>query len=338
MSNVNEIKTRIKHKTDTLDNWIKNDPVLYSGELAIVKLDDNACRIKVGDGVSNFSQLDFVDSRINIGTLDNINTTDSLSIIKITENDYNNLVFKNQIDENTLYVIDSENLNAYDKPIHNVGNPELLFDAANKNYVDTLVNSTSAETLNQTKNYTDTLVNSISVETLTQANEYTDELCSSLSTAVDTFITDNNIIHNELSTNIENKIYISDEENGERFTDLSIIKITEHDYNALVSIGQLNKGVLYIVESENINAYGKTINNVGTPVLSSDAVNKDYVDILSATLSADLKYAIITNSNAITTKSTIFLCNNDEAQFNSSLSIITVTPEEYTAKLINNKI
>jgi hypothetical protein len=83
-----------------------------------------------------------------------------------------------------------------------------------------------------------------------------------------------------LETNIDNKIYISDTENGERFTDLSVIKLTEDDYNTLVYTGQIDKDALYVVENENLNAYGKTINNVGTPELSSDAANKDYVDTL----------------------------------------------------------
>lgn len=62
------LKTRIQNKYDSYTNWTTNDPVLLSGEIAIVTMptaaDDinqvPAVLFKVGDGTSKFSELKFV--------------------------------------------------------------------------------------------------------------------------------------------------------------------------------------------------------------------------------------------------------------------------------------
>lgn len=59
------LKTRIKLKYDTLANWVKNDPVLLEGELAVATIPEAApankqlppVMFKVGDGASKFSEL-----------------------------------------------------------------------------------------------------------------------------------------------------------------------------------------------------------------------------------------------------------------------------------------
>lgn len=55
-----QINSRIKQRCDTLQNWLSNDIVLLSGELAVVDCGVQI-RFKVGDGSSKFSQLKFID-------------------------------------------------------------------------------------------------------------------------------------------------------------------------------------------------------------------------------------------------------------------------------------
>lgn len=47
------------NKIDTEENWIAENPVLLSGELAIVKCGDGNIKIKFGDGVSSYNSLSF---------------------------------------------------------------------------------------------------------------------------------------------------------------------------------------------------------------------------------------------------------------------------------------
>ena len=41
---------------------------------------------------------------------------------------------------------------------------------------------------------------------------------------------------------------------------------------------KIENDALYLVESDNIDAFQKTVSNVGNPVEANDAANKQYVD------------------------------------------------------------
>lgn len=60
MANSQTLLTRIAQRTDTSANWLKNDPVLYRGEIAIT-LDEGATpKIKIGvDGLKKWSEIDY---------------------------------------------------------------------------------------------------------------------------------------------------------------------------------------------------------------------------------------------------------------------------------------
>lgn len=53
------IDTRIRHKKDTSANWESNNPVLLENELILVEMNDGEIRIKIGDGISAYSDLPF---------------------------------------------------------------------------------------------------------------------------------------------------------------------------------------------------------------------------------------------------------------------------------------
>lgn len=66
-------KTRIQLKYDTYENWITNNPVLKSGEIAIATVpvgDSNnvstslpAVLFKVGDGSTQYKNLNFISAK-----------------------------------------------------------------------------------------------------------------------------------------------------------------------------------------------------------------------------------------------------------------------------------
>lgn len=53
------INARIKHKKDSSTNWETNNPVLLENELILVEMNDGEIRIKIGDGISAYSDLPF---------------------------------------------------------------------------------------------------------------------------------------------------------------------------------------------------------------------------------------------------------------------------------------
>lgn len=59
-----------------------------------------------------------------------------LSVCQISLAEYTALAKADQCEENTLYMVESDNCTAFGTKIQDVGEPELPTDAATKNYVD----------------------------------------------------------------------------------------------------------------------------------------------------------------------------------------------------------
>lgn len=132
-----------------------------------------------------------------------------------------------------------------------------------------------------------------------------DETLNGLRTDVNTISTDLDKeierakgIEETLSNEISTKVFIKDI-NSETYKDgaygnLSVIKINEEEYIEKVANGTLlNDGVLYVISSDHINAYGQKIVNLAEPTVDSDAATKNYVD----TTVADSKLTAIELNN-----------------------------------------
>lgn len=75
------------------------------------------------------------------------------------------------------------------------------------------------------------------------------------------------------------QIYIDDRISGVRgYNDISVTKLWEDDYAALVSSGQAISNMVYITQQTYIDAYGGQVKHVAEPTVSSDAATKHYVD------------------------------------------------------------
>lgn len=93
------------------------------------------------------------------------------------------------------------------------------------------------------------------------------------------------IVDNELSSAISSKIWIEDRVDPESINgpaDLSIMKLDNDDFNEYVALSsdRMSSDVLYIVESEFIEAYGQVLSNLSTSGVEgvSEAANVDYVE------------------------------------------------------------
>ena len=107
-----------------------------------------------------------------------------------------------------------------------------------------------------------------------------------------------------LSAAISSTVYI---ENGsETFNQLSVVKISKSEFDAKVGSGSpLQGNVLYVVDSNVIDAYGQQMKNLGDPTELGDATNKKYVDdSLTATAHA-LSTDYNTKIDAITSDKTV---------------------------------
>lgn len=103
-----------------------------------------------------------------------------------------------------------------------------------------------------------------------------------------------------LSVDLSNKIYIEDrvDETISGTTDLSIIKLGKDEFDEGVALGTMpfSGNIMYVVDSDYIDAYGEQLCNLTMPEDSvpTVATNKHYVDSLCASLSNTVKLSVET--------------------------------------------
>ena len=120
------INVRIALKRDTSANWTNYNPVLLNGELILVDTAEGQLRAKIGDGIKTYTQLPFTDEALRalITEVDNNNSAvvvtkngesrllDTFNIVKLTQEEYEELEASNSLDPDVLYLTEggSENI------------------------------------------------------------------------------------------------------------------------------------------------------------------------------------------------------------------------------------
>lgn len=145
------IKTKILQRIDTETNWKNVNPILLNGEIAFVQTENDNIQMKIGNG-NHYNDIPFftkdkinelsskIDSKISI----NSQLVDTVNIRYISRDDYYELVnSETGALSNEIYIISSDNLNAYDQKIENVADGEKDTDAVNlgqlKNYINNII-------------------------------------------------------------------------------------------------------------------------------------------------------------------------------------------------------
>jgi hypothetical protein len=235
------------------------------------------------------------------------NIVPTLEVVHISQDDYHDLVSANKIDDSTLYIVSSDNLNVYGEKIINVAYPENDSDAATKKYVDDL-------SIN--------LKNDIKIPTKT--SELSNDSDFTTRTELNKVKTATNNLSNELKT--KSTITID----GVK-SDLSVVHISKDDYHELVVNETIDNSTLYIVSSDNLNTYGEKITNVLSGEDDTDATNvaqvKSYIN--------DLKTDIDENINILNefVEKKVYI----DGQY-SDLSILRVNSDEYHNLVANNQV
>lgn len=76
-----KLKTRIRHKIDTEENWIRYNPILRSGEIGFTSDGEHKNWFKLGDGETHWTELQYAYSEF----MANLISVDNLTI-EMTEN------------------------------------------------------------------------------------------------------------------------------------------------------------------------------------------------------------------------------------------------------------
>lgn len=88
MANKKEFFTRIQHKHDTEENWLKaTNFIPLVGEIIVYDADEtyNFARIKIGDGITKVNDLPFEGMDLPFITVDDIDTICGSSIQAASE-------------------------------------------------------------------------------------------------------------------------------------------------------------------------------------------------------------------------------------------------------------
>ena len=249
-------------------------PLAYisSAILSVVDV-TNALSVNFGNvydknkGQSLSTQLDnlstAIDNKIYIGIHDGneLSTISSdLSVIKLTNKQYADLLNDNKVSSNSIYIIEDKYIDAYGQIISNATNSKI-------NEILTSYAHTSAISSNLTGYSEAATVKLVSALTIGEVGALSD----SLSTTVDS-------ISAGLSNAISSKIWIKDptvaELSAGKHSDLSVIKLTPNDYITKLTSDTICAQTLYVLCADYVDAFGQVISNaVNTSAAYSDSLS-----------------------------------------------------------------
>lgn len=326
-----QISSRIRQRKDTLQNWSSNNIVLLDGELAIVDCGAQT-RFKIGNGISAFNQLAFVD--------ENQLSTKAL--------------YANEIQAHAI----SQGTQAHSTPFGLAAGYRL---SANGNYSQALgfkSQTSVGHDFSFAWNGDDQTFSYLGDDYYTSHGKGTFSI-NPLSGLSGFYIGEQSLAQtiDGLSNSIDKKIFIDNRISGiSGYSDLSIVRLSSNEYANLLTSNALLSNAIYIVEDAFTNAYGEQIKNVGAPIDLSDATTKEYVDSsISNSLSdfykkfetssaIEISNALSTYGDKITDVSNhinqkVFIADNiSSISSYSDLSIIKLSSDEYVNLLISNAL
>ena len=225
------IKTKILQRIDSESNWKTQNPVLSSGEIAFVRT-ENGTFMKVGQD-QRYLETPFHSNVI----VDNAPVS-AFGVVNIGQEEYEQLVIAGLVNENTLYVVSGDHMDAFGDQLKNLSGGTDENDAATFGQLSSGISGLSAWA-----------VSSFITSHQSLSSYYTKSQTDAL-------------ISGKSSTYVD----------GQR-TDLSVMHISQSDYHELVASGDVLSGMLYIVSSDGIDAYGQRLSNLADAQEISDAVN-----------------------------------------------------------------
>ena len=223
------INARIALKRDTSANWTNYNPVLLNGELILVDTAEGQLRAKIGDGTKTYTQLPFTDEALRalITDVDNNNSAvvvtkdgesrllDTFNIIKLSEEEYKQLVDSNTLDPDALYLTEGE------------GEGEEKYS---KVVLKDLINDSEDEVLE-----------TLNIVRLSQ-EEYDDLASNDLLDPQAIYLTE--------GYNSGVRIFVTDNGVSNEVDKFEVIKLTQYEYDTLVGSGLYNPDTLYVITDQ----------------------------------------------------------------------------------------
>ena len=296
---------KISLRSDSLENWISQDPVLKNGELVMVNdISADLIRFKIGNGVSAFMQLPYVNEKKVITDFAKVKRTESQYFSQGVNNFVSPLGFAagNYITADSSFAqvlginacspeghdysfvwngdgsgtIGVQSYRSHGEGTFNV-NP---VSGVNGFYIGNqtlsgILSSTcqpkgnylSSNALDGYKTYNNT------VTSLTAQSGFKTYADAKSSLSSDGYAT-------QAQLDVKSSVSVDNQR-----ADVNILHISQEDYSRLVANNEILSNFVYVVSGDYVNAYGQQVKNLAVPTDPNDAATKNYVDQEIANLS-----------------------------------------------------
>ena len=214
-----------------------------------------------------------IDSKIHIGTGDALTSVSAdLSVIKLTNKEYANLLNNNRVSSNSIYIIEDSYIDSYGQIISNATNSNI--DEILSSYAHT--SAISSDLAGYSEAATVKLVSAL---TIGKVGALSDSLSSTVNAISDSLSNTVSSISSDLSSAISSKIYIQDPtvselSAGAYDVNLSVIKLTPNDYITKLTSDTICAQTLYVLCADYVDAFGQVISNaVNTSAAYNDSLS-----------------------------------------------------------------
>ena len=287
---------RIALRTDDEKNWASSNPILKTGELAIVKTASNNIKMKVGDGIQKFNELQYLNDELvetSFLSADEVSAT-SLSVRCISQG-YNTKSSPTSLATGILAEAEANFgvVHGIEAKIKNGDDYAFVFNGTNLPGIADRYTSHGEGTfnINPLSGLSGIYIGDTRIDNLLATEEKLNSVAARIPTKTSQLSNDSNFLtaHQDISQiaqEIADKVKVGNYyETLSAIQTLSVVNIAENDYYDLVANDKIDETTIYIVSSDFINAYGQQMKNLDAPVDDNDAATKNYVDQEIANLS-----------------------------------------------------
>lgn len=280
---------RIALRTDDEKNWVSSNQILNAGELAIVKTANNNIRIKVGNGIQTFNELQYLNDNLVATSLlsaDEVSAT-SLSARCISQG-YNTKSSPTSLATGILAEAEANFgvVHGIEAKIKKGDDYAFVFNGTNLPGIADRYTSHGEGTfnINPLSGLSGIYIGDTRIDNLLVTDEKFSSISASIPKKTSQLSNDSNFLtaHQDISQitqEIADKVKVGNYSGTiSAIQTLSVINIAANDYYDLVVNGKTDGNTIYIVLSDFINAYGQQMKNLDAPVDDNDAATKKYVD------------------------------------------------------------
>ena len=339
------IKTTIQFRRDTLTNWSSANPVLKAGEVALVDKNNGVgsklWAIRIGDGTTAFNDLpetayalsadvasigdgvlsdakaytDQVSAALETEISNKVKiegvATDYINVSRVNAETYHDIITNGTADPKTIYIVSSDNVNAFGERVMNVGDATEPSDAVNlkqlngtKTELTTLVSSVSSDLqkkIDDIEAGSTEIVSSVSAALTSTINTVSATLSNAIAAEVDTRSGEVQYLSSAITAEVETRgsevtflsgnISALDGSLSAYEVGVSALGRTGDVYKYRITQGGVSKGEIEVpydvfVDKGEVKKIGDktylllTLNNADSTVLSIDST--DLIDVYTA--------------------------------------------------------